>query len=232
MLEHDAAPRALVVEDAPDMRLVATSLLESSGFEVAEAEDGERALALARELRPDVVVLDLSLPRLDGLEVCRRLRTFSDAYVVIVSGREDETDKIVGLTAGADDYVTKPYSPGELNARVQAMLRRPRGRFDAGGSRAVGDVAIDVAARTVAVCGSPVALTRTEFELLAALSERPGAALERETLLERVWGPSWFGDAHVVDVHVSNLRRKLEGAGATRQLQTIRGVGFRLVERG
>jgi DNA-binding response OmpR family regulator len=221
--------QALVIEDAPDMRLIATRLLRTKGFEVAEAEDGERGLALARELDPDLILLDLSLPRLDGLEVCRRLRDFSDAYIVIVTGREDELDKVEGLTVGADDYVTKPYSPRELAARIHAMLRRPRTAIEhAATARLVGDLSIDVGARAVKVGDEPVELTRTEFELLAALSERPGGVLSRETLLERVWGPNWFGDAHVVDVHISHLRRKISAARG--RVQTVRGVGFRLVD--
>jgi DNA-binding response OmpR family regulator len=221
--------QALVIEDAPDMRLIATRLLRTKGFEVAEAEDGERGLALARELDPDLILLDLSLPRLDGLEVCRRLRDFSDAYIVIVTGREDELDKVEGLTVGADDYVTKPYSPRELAARIHAMLRRPRTAIEhPATARLVGDLSIDVGARAVKVGDEPVELTRTEFELLAALSERPGGVLSRETLLERVWGPNWFGDAHVVDVHISNLRRKISAARG--RVQTVRGVGFRLVD--
>ena len=221
--------RALVIEDAPDMRALARRLLEQNGFDVAVAADGEEGLAVAEQRRPDLILLDLTLPGLDGLEVCRRLRAFSDAYIVIVSGREDELDKVEGLTVGADDYVTKPYSPRELHARIQAMLRRPRTPVTATlGARAIGRISLDVDARTVAVEGEPIELTRTEFELLAALSERPGAVLAREALLRRVWGPNWFGDAHVVDVHVSNLRRKLGAAG--KQVQTARGVGFRLVD--
>ena len=222
--------RALVIEDAPDMRVLATRLLEQNGFDVAVAADGEEGLSLAEEQRPDLILLDLTLPGLDGLEVCRRLRGFSDAYIVIVSGREDELDKVEGLTVGADDYVTKPYSPRELHARIQAMLRRPRTTVAGGtAARAIGQISLNVDARTVEVAGEPVELTRTEFDLLAALSERPGAVLAREALLRRVWGPNWFGDAHVVDVHVSNLRKKLGAAG--KQVQTARGVGFKLVEQ-
>jgi DNA-binding response OmpR family regulator len=221
--------RALVIEDAPDMRLVAVTILREKGFAASEAAEGEQGLELARAEGPDLILLDLTLPGMDGLEVCRRLREFSDAYIVIVSGREDELDKVEGLTAGADDYVTKPYSPRELSARIEAMLRRPRtsvARPD--GARTVGDIAVDVAARVVAVSGAEVALTRTEFDLLASLSERPGGVVARDDLLRRVWGPDWYGDAHVVDVHVSNLRRKLGAAG--KQVQTVRGVGFRLVD--
>ena len=224
-----AMTRALIIEDAPEMRLVATRLLEQNGFDVAVAPDGEQGLALARERQPDLILLDLSLPGLDGLEVCRRLRSFSDAYIVIVTAREDELDKVEGLTVGADDYVTKPYSPLELRARIEAMMRRPRTSQTGGhATRAIGDISIDVEARAVSVAGEPVDLTRTEFDLLAALSERPGGVLPRDVLLRRIWGPNWFGDAHVVDVHVSNLRRKLGAAG--KQVQTARGVGFRLVD--
>jgi DNA-binding response OmpR family regulator len=227
-----AAPgtlRALVIEDAPDMRLVATTILRDKGFLTSEAEEGERGLELARAEQPELVLLDLTLPGMDGLEVCRRLREFSDAYIVIVSGREDELDKVEGLTAGADDYVTKPYSPRELSARIEAMLRRPRMPGAQPGAQEVGHIAIDVDARTVAVAGEEAALTRTEFDLLASLSERPGGVVARDDLLRRVWGPNWYGDAHVVDVHVSNLRKKLGPAG--KQVQTVRGVGFRLVDR-
>jgi DNA-binding response OmpR family regulator len=218
---------ALVIEDAPEMRWVARRLLQSSGFEVLEAEDGERGLALAREFRPTLVLLDLTLPGLDGLEVCRGLREFSDAYIIIVTGREDELDKVEGLTVGADDYVTKPYSPRELEARVQAMLRRPRTAASTPTTRVVGRLAIDVDARTVTIDTTVVRLTRKEFDLLVALSERPGGVVSRDTLLRRVWGGSWFGDPHVVDVHVSNLRRKLAAGGHL--VETVRGVGFRLV---
>jgi DNA-binding response OmpR family regulator len=221
---------ALVIEDAPEMRWVARRLLRSNGFEVLEAEDGERGLALAREFRPTLVLLDLTLPRLDGLEVCRALREFSDAYIIIVTGREDELDKVEGLTVGADDYVTKPYSPRELGARVQAMLRRPRTAAPATRStRMVGALAIDVDARTVTIDATIVRLTRKEFDLLVALSERPGGVVSRDALLHRVWGTNWFGDPHVVDVHISNLRRKLAAGG--HPVETVRGVGFRLVAR-
>jgi DNA-binding response OmpR family regulator len=222
--------RALIIEDAPDMRLLAKRLLEENGFDVTEAPDGEQGLAIAETQQPDLILLDLNLPGMDGLDVCRRLRAISDAYIVIVTGREDELDKVEGFTVGADDYVTKPYSPAELRARIQAMLRRPRTPVASTlQTRSIGDIGIDVDARVVTVAGEPVELTRTEFDILSALSERPGGVLSREALLRRIWGPNWFGDAHVVDVHVSNLRRKLGAAG--KQVQTARGVGFRLVEQ-
>jgi DNA-binding response OmpR family regulator len=222
--------RALVVDDAPEFRELVGTLLKRAGFVVELAADGAAAIAAARAFEPDVVVLDLGLPGTDGVEVCRQLRTFSDAYVVMLTGREDEVDKLIGLSVGADDYVTKPFSARELVARIRAMLRRPRSAAPAPPPvRRVGALEIDTAAREVKVGGAVVELTRIEFDLLAALSERPRVTLTREQLLERVWGPGWFGDDHVVDVHVSKLRQKLgDDARRPRHLRTVRGVGYRL----
>jgi DNA-binding response OmpR family regulator len=221
------------VDDAAEFRELVASMLRGEGFVVEVAEDGPAALASARAFAPEVVLLDLGLPGMDGVEVCRQLRTFSDAYVVMLTGREDEVDKLIGLSVGADDYVTKPFSPRELVARVRAMLRRPRAVAVAGAdvrpSRRVGPIEIDPAAREAKVDGRVVELTRIEFDLLDALSERPRTAFTRGQLLERVWGPNWFGDDHVVDVHVSKLRQKLgDDARAPRHLRTVRGVGYRL----
>src|SRR5689334_23009457 len=223
--------RALVVDDAAEFRELVGSLLRNEGFVVEVAADGPTALGAARTFGPDVIVLDLGLPGMDGVEVCRRLRTFSDAYVVMVTGREDEVDKLIGLSVGADDYVTKPFSPRELVARVRAMLRRPR--TDTTGApappRRVGALEVDPAAREAKLEGTVIELTRIEFDLLDALSERPRTALTRGQLLQRVWGPNWFGDDHVVDVHVSKLRQKLgDDARAPRHIRTVRGVGYRL----
>jgi DNA-binding response OmpR family regulator len=205
------------------------SYLEREGFEVFEADDGEGAVERARELDPDVIVLDLMLPGMDGIEACRRIRAFSDAYVLMLTARVDEVDKIVGLSTGADDYVTKPFSPGELVARIRAMLRRPRESGEAEGVRRFGDLELDPLAREVRVAGEPVELTKLEFDLLDALSGSPRVAFSRSQLLERVWGSSWFGDEHVVDVHVANLRKKLGDDGASpRYVLTVRGVGYRM----
>jgi DNA-binding response OmpR family regulator len=162
--------------------------------------------------------------------VCRRLRTFTDAYVVMLTGRQEEIDKLIGLSVGADDYVTKPFSPRELVARIRAMLRRPRAaRAGAGVRLTLGDLVIDTGAREVHVDGREVELTRIEFDLLSAMAERPRVALTREQLLQLVWGPGWFGDDHVVDVHVSKLRQKLgDDPSAPRYVKTVRGVGYRL----
>jgi DNA-binding response OmpR family regulator len=223
-----AGLRALVVDDEPPLVKVVCTYLEREGFEVASADDGEQAVALARELDPDVIVLDLMLPGIDGIEACRQIRAFSDAYIVMLTARVEEIDRIVGLSTGADDYVTKPFSPGELMARVRAMLRRPRASR-AGGVRRFGDLEIDSAAREVRRRGELVELTKLEFDLLDVLSGEPRVAFSRERLLERVWGREWFGDDHVIDVHIGNLRGKLgDDPRAPRYLRTIRGVGYRM----
>jgi DNA-binding response OmpR family regulator len=227
-----AGLRALVVDDEPPLVKVVSSYLEREGFEVASAGDGQQAVRLARELNPDVIVLDLMLPGIDGIEACRQIRAFSDAYIVMLTARVEEIDRIVGLSSGADDYVTKPFSPGELMARVRAMLRRPRasrGQPDA--ARQFGDLEIDPAAREVRRAGEPVELTKVEFDLLDVISGEPRVAFSRERLLERVWGGEWFGDDHVVDVHIANLRAKLgDDPRRPRYLRTIRGVGYRMGE--
>ncbi len=191
--------RALVVDDEAPLVGLVTRYLEREGFQVRAAGDGLHAVELARTFQPEVIVLDLMLPRLDGIEACRQIRTFSDAYVVMLTARTEEVDKLVGLGVGADDYLTKPFSPRELVARIRAMLRRPRATApmpaDAGPVRRIGELVIDPAAREVQLAGEPVELTRLEFDLLEALSERPRVVLSRRQLLERVWGADWYGDA-------------------------------------
>ena len=223
-------PLALVVDDEAPLVTLVRSYLEREGFEVASAGDGEQAVVLVRELHPDVVVLDVMLPGIDGIEACRRIRGFSDAYILMLTARAEEVDKIVGLSTGADDYLTKPFSPGELVARVRALLRRPRqGTPAAPAARLFGDLAVDPLGREVRVGDEVVELTRLEFDLLDALSESPRVVFSRPQLLERVWGPGWFGDEHVVDVHIANLRRKLGDEGAApRYVRTVRGVGYRM----
>lgn len=226
--------RALVVEDEPPLLRLVASYLEREGFEVATAGDGERAVELARTWDPEVIVLDLMLPGVDGVEACRQIRTFSDAYVVMLTARAEEVDKLVGLSVGADDYVTKPFSTRELVARIRAMLRRPRAGAgvpgaDPDGLRRFGALTLDPAGREVRVGDRPVELTRLEFDLLDALSERPRIVLSRRQLLERVWGADWYGDDHVVDVHIANLRRKLgDDPQRPRYVRTVRGVGYRM----
>ncbi|HEY5855986.1 MAG TPA: response regulator transcription factor [Aldersonia sp.] len=238
--EGAAGYRALVVDDERPLAAVVASYLEREHFEVVVAYNGVDALALAREIDPDVVVLDLGLPGMDGIEVCRQLRTFSDAYVVMLTARSTEMDTIIGLSVGADDYVTKPFSPRELVARIRAMLRRPRkapvyetpspgpGRIEAP-PRVFGALRIDVAGREVSLGEQPVMLTRTEFDVLAVLSSRPGMAFSRRQLIEAVWGEAWVGNEHLVDVHVGHLRRKLgDDPAAPRYVTTVRGIGYRM----
>jgi DNA-binding response OmpR family regulator len=215
----------LVVDDEPDIRRVVVAYLSQAGYRTWEAADGTHALELARELRPDVVVLDLGLPDVDGVEVCRRLRTFTDAYVLMLTARTEEVDTLIGLSVGADDYLTKPFSPKVLLARITALLRRPRA--ERGGTQVLGDLVVDPQRREVTVDGHDVELTRTEFDLLAALTERPGQVHTRGQLVAQVWGDDWFGDERLVDVHVAHLRAKLGPDAARRYVVTVRGVGFR-----
>ncbi len=228
----------LVVDDEPSLVRVVEGYLTQDGFAVRTAGDGETALALARASEPDVVILDLGLPGIDGVEVCRQLRTFSTCYVLMLTARADEVDMLIGLAVGADDYVTKPFSPRALVARVRTLLRRPRTTpVDAAPSaeveeRVFGDLALDVPAREVRVAGSLVALTRTEYELLETLSAHPRVVFTRQQLLDRVWNDgtgSAFGDEHLVDIHVGNLRRKLgDEPRDPRYVLTVRGVGYRM----
>lgn len=227
--------RALVVDDEVPLAGVVANYLEREHFDVSVAHNGPDAVALARKMDPDVVVLDLALPGIDGLEACRQLRTFSDAYVVILTARDTEVDTIVGLSVGADDYITKPFSPRELVARIRAMLRRPRTvangepTTDHSPPRVFGALRIDVPGRRVFIDDEPITLTRTEFDVLAALSARPSVVLSRRQLLEAVWSESWVGNDHVVDVHIGHLRRKLgDDAAAPRYVITVRGVGYRM----
>lgn len=227
--------RALIVDDEVPLTTVVGSYLVKNGFEVHTAHDGPAGLSQARHVDPDVVVLDVGLPGMDGFEVCRQLRTFSDAYVVMLTARDTEVDTVVGLSVGADDYVTKPFSPRELVARIQAMLRRPR-RDNRGRAlssehppREIGALRVDPASREVHVDGSEILLTRTEFDILAALSARPGLVMGRRQLIEAVWGGNWVGNDNIVDVHVGHLRRKLgDDPAQPRFVSTVRGVGYRM----
>lgn len=226
------ALKALIVEDERSIVDLLRGYLEREGFEVSEALDGDSALAEISARNPDVVVLDWMLPGMDGMEVLSRMRRFSEAYVVVLTARSEETDKIVGLSSGADDYMTKPFSPSELVARIRAMLRRPRsGSSEEPGEEAdlaFGDLVIAPDRREVRVRGEGVDLTAMEFDLLLALARRPGFVFSRSRLLERLWGGDYFGSDHVVDVHVGNLRKKVEDdPSEPRFIQTVRGVGYR-----
>jgi DNA-binding response OmpR family regulator len=221
--------KILVVEDNPEISYLIELALADARLDVRAVGDGDRALAAAHDWVPDVVLLDLSIPGPDGVEVCRRLRRFSNAYVLMLTGRAEEVDKLIGLSVGADDYLTKPFSPRELLARVQAMLRRPRDLAGTDDVAEPGPVEIDLEAREVRVAGEVVVLTKIEFDLLAALMENVRQVHTRDQLRERVWGGSWLADDHAVDVHMSNLRRKLSATGEAGMIATVRGVGYRYV---
>ncbi len=224
--------RVLVVDDEPPIIDLVRGYLEREGYAVLAAADGPAAVAAVRADRPDVVILDLMLPGLDGIEVCRQIRTFSDAYVLMLTARSEEIDRIVGLSVGADDYLVKPFSPRELVARVKALLRRPRTAAGAraGAAALPAALEIDVARHEVRVEGRPIELTATEFGILAELARDPGVVVGRPAMLDAVWGADFFGDDHLVDVHVANLRRKLgDDPERPRFVETVRGVGHRLV---
>lgn len=227
-----AATRLLVVDDEAPIIELLRGYLVREGWDVLAATDGPTAVEIARGRAPDVIVLDVMLPGLDGFEVLRQIRTFSDAYVIMLTARAEEIDRIVGLSAGADDYLVKPFSPRELVARVRALLRRPRPAQVAGAERReMGDLVIDAPRRSVTVRGMPVTLTTIEFDLLTTLAREPGVVLSRQRLLDRIWGMDYVGDEHVVDVHLANLRRKLgDDAAHPRYIETVRGVGFRFKE--
>ncbi len=230
--------RILVVDDEDAIRELVGSYLRNDGFEVAEAVDGSDALAQFAQCAPDLIVLDLRLPGLGGLDVLREIRRTSAVYVIVLSARADETDKLIGLELGADDYITKPFSPREVVARVRAVLRR--GRKDAVGidnSNPTDDevtrldgLTIDAGRHEVRVDDEPVELTSLEFQLLATLVEAPGRVFTRRQLIERVWGWDFYGDERLVDVHIGNLRRALgDAADAPRFIGTVRGVGYKCV---
>ena len=228
------AGRVLVVDDEQALARLVGEYLTRDGFDVAIVADGPAAVDAARARTPDVVVLDLGLPGLDGIEVCRQLRTFSDCYVIMLTARADEIDKLIGLSVGADDYLTKPFSPRELVARVHAMLRRPRAAAPAVAdveALRFGTLSVDIGAREVRSDERLVDLTRTEFDVLATLAARPRLVFTRRQLIDAIWGESWVGDEHLVDVHIGHLRRKLgDDPDAGRFVRTVRGVGYRMGE--
>ena len=244
---------AVVVEDDSDVGALISGLLDQAGFTVTVAQTGVEALAAIRDQRPDLVTLDMSLPDIDGVEVCRQIRLVSDCYVIVISGRTSEVDRLVGLEVGADDYLVKPFSMRELQARVAALFRRPRtdaapeprrapaafaapvtaGRVTAETGRlGCEHLSLNTGAREVRVAGEEIELTRTEFDLLAHLVAHPGVVVPREDLLRAVWATDFVPEStHVVDVHLANLRRKLRTDAAKARdhewIRTIRGVGFR-----
>ncbi len=223
----------VVVDDEKPLVDLVSRYLQREGYQVHAAYDGPEALAVIGRVDPDVVVLDLMLPGLDGLEVVRRIREQSDPYIVMLTARTEEVDRIVGLRVGADDYVTKPFSPNELVARIQAMLRRPRRTRPAPDTalRTCGDLTIDPTGREVTVAGEPIELTKLEFDLLDTLSAQPRVVFTKDQLLDHVWGSAAYRDDHVVAVHIANLRRKLgDTSEEPRYIRTVRGVGYRMAE--
>jgi DNA-binding response OmpR family regulator len=227
------AARILVVDDEANIRRIVASYLRADGFEVAEAADGKSALAVFDRISPDLVILDVMMPGVDGVEVLRELRRRSDVYVIMLTARAEETDRVVGLSVGADDYVTKPFGAKELVARVKAVLRRRReGPAPAGDDEVLRleGLTIDLARHEVEREGVAVRLTALEFSLLTALASAPGRVFSRRQLLERVWGWDHVGDDRIVDVHIRKLRRALgDDPAAPRFVETVRGVGYRAV---
>jgi DNA-binding response OmpR family regulator len=222
--------RILVVDDEPKIARLIVDYLAQAGFTVSAARDGEEALRRARQERPDLIVLDLGLPRLDGLEVTRRLRRDSGVPIIMLTARNDETDKVVGLELGADDYVTKPFSPRELTARIRAVLRRQSGDPAAEVVRA-GDLLLDLPRMRLSVGDRVVALTATEFQLLAALARQPGRVFTRSQILDALHGVAFESYERAIDAHVKNIRRKLEvDPRSPRYLLTVYGVGYRLAD--
>jgi DNA-binding response OmpR family regulator len=229
------AQSVLVVEDTDEIRELVVTVLTRAGMDVRAVASGAACMDEVRRNAPDLIVLDLGLPDADGTEVCRQIRAESQAYVLMLTARAEEVDLLIGLAVGADGYMAKPFSPRELVARVQAMLRRPRipAPGPAPAEEAVlrlAELEVDEDSREVRVDGAVVDLTRTEFDLLAALASRPGRVLQRETLLREVWQTDWEGNLRLVEAHMSNLRRKLVAAGLNSpEIRTVRGVGYRLV---
>ena len=219
--------KILIVDDEPSITNLVSAYLKPEGYEVYTAADGNTGLKAARSFKPDLIILDLMLPGIDGIELLSRLRRESQVYVILLTARTEETDKVVGLSVGADDYVTKPFSPRELTARVRAALRRIQtgAGFDSDTNvYSFQHLHLDAGAHTVRVDENPVELTAIEFDLLRALVENRGRVLSRDQLLEKVWGGEYFGEQRVVDVHLGHVRQKL---GREDLIVTVRGVGYR-----
>ncbi len=222
-------PRILVADDEENIRTLVATYLKNDGYDVLTAATGEEAVEKVASAAPDLVILDVRLPGIDGFEALRRIRRDSDVFVIMLTARADESDTLIGLEVGADDYVTKPFSPRELVARVRAMLRRTRGEPRIDQALRFDGLTVDEARREVLVDGALAALTALEFDLLAALASAPGRVFTRRQLIERVWGWDFYGEERVVDVHVRNLRKALgDAADSPRFISTVRGVGYKL----
>jgi len=220
--------RVLVVDDDPGIVKLVRAYLEQAGYSVLTAQEGKKALHIARHDKPDLVILDLMLPEMDGWDVCRALRKESDVPIIMLTARVEESDKLIGLELGADDYVTKPFSPRELVARVRSVLRRAQGMPPKPERISLGEITIDLSRHSVEVAGQPVELTPTEFDLLATMMEDPGRAFTRSQLLESVQGYAYDGYERTIDVHVKNLRQKIgEDAGSPQRIKTVYGIGYK-----
>lgn len=225
------AAKILLIDDEPSIHTVVTAYLKTEGYEYQSAMDGLSGLSAARTFKPDIILLDVMLPGMDGIELLANLRRESNVYVIMLTARSEETDKIVGLSVGADDYLTKPFSPRELVARIKAALRRiqsTNNSTETPSNLTFAHIRIDPSARRVWVDEQLVDLTAVEFDLLVALAQHHGMVLSREQLLEKAWGYDYFGDTRVVDVHIGHVRQKL---GDDRFIETIRGVGYRFEDK-
>jgi two-component system, OmpR family, alkaline phosphatase synthesis response regulator PhoP len=218
--------KVLIIDDEEKILNLVTSYLEKEGFDVFTAMDGLTGLSLARDINPDIIVLDIMLPGMDGIELLSQLRRDSNVYVIMLSAKTEETDKVIGLSIGADDYVTKPFSPRELTARIKAALRRIKYKKIQHDPNSLNykHLKIDSGSRKIWVNDHLIDLTAMEFDLLLALAEYPGLVFSREQLLEKVWGHDYFGELRVIDVHIGHIRQKL---GDDRFIDTVRGVGYR-----
>jgi two-component system alkaline phosphatase synthesis response regulator PhoP len=226
-----ASAKILLIDDEPSIHTVITAYLKAEGYEFQSAMDGTSGLTSARTFKPDVIILDVMLPGMDGIEVLANLRRESDVYVIMLTARSEETDKIVGLSVGADDYLTKPFSPRELIARIKAALRRIQSTnkpADTTSTLVFSHMRIDLSERRVWLEEQLIDFTAVEFDLLVALAQHQGMVLSREQLLEKAWGYDYFGDTRVVDVHIGHVRQKL---GDDRFIETIRGVGYRFEDK-
>ncbi|HEX9713038.1 MAG TPA: response regulator transcription factor [Actinomycetota bacterium] len=222
------AERILLIEDDRRVRRTTALALADEGYEVLEAADGETGLTLLAEQRPDLVVLDVMLPGRDGFEICRAIRKESELPIIFLTAKTDTVDVVVGLESGGDDYLTKPFAVRELIARIRALLRRSRTEHRQH-RITVADVVIDVDGGAVAKAGAPIGLTKTEFNLLRTMAERPNQVFSRELLLEKVWGYDYLGDSRLVDVHIRRLRAKIEtDASNPSIIQTVRGLGYKV----
>ncbi|WP_028459428.1 response regulator transcription factor [Chloroflexus sp. Y-396-1] len=223
-------PTILVIDDEASIRNVAKAYLEHAGYRVLCATTGPEGLQMALDHQPDLIVLDLMLPGMDGMEITARLRERSDVYILMLTARSDEMDRVAGLRVGADDYLTKPFSPRELVARVEAILRRQRGKTTKGSLMRFAHLEIDPDAREARAAGQLLDLTPTEFDLLLALARNHNRVLSREDLIDKVWGADFYGTDRVVDVYISQLRRKIESVTGENVIRTARGVGYRFVD--